>query len=152
LRARGTATLAGTSATGGAAGTSNGTAGFMGGVGRVRVDAPNYVMPTGNPPVYRGPMMMLGTSLISRTEFPTFVVTGEKNKSFNYYFTNALGDMTQSGSMQLVGSGGSQSFKLPMDKPLYRGLNHFCLLVDGASASSPTEGMNCFDLVYLYTP
>jgi hypothetical protein len=90
------------------------------------------------------------SDLIVRTPFPTLTVIGAVNKSFGYFFTNAAG--ATAGTPQLIGPSGTQNVTLPTDQPLARGINHLCLLVEGADASSPPEAMNCSDIVYLYTP
>ena len=141
-------------ATGGLAGGSGTVTSYMGGDGRVRIDVPTAELTINSTPAsYRGPMLVVDSSLIVRTPTPTFGVVGAKNQFFNYYFTNGQG--AQAGSRRLIGSNGAAMFMLPEDannKPLARGINHFCLLVDGASSASPPEAMNCFDVVYLYTP
>ncbi len=149
LRARHTLTFTSVLATGGLAGGGGSVASSAGGNGRVRVDVPTLALDS-TPAAYRGPTLALGTSLIVRTARPTLAVVGAKSRSFDYFFTNA--DGAQAGTPQLIGPTGMQNLTLPIDKPLARGINHFCLLVDGATAASPPEAMNCSDLVYLYTP
>ncbi len=149
LRARRILSFTSVLATGGLAGGGGSVTSFAGGVGRVRIDVPTLAFDS-TPPAYRGPTLALGSSLIVRTAHPTFAVIGAKNRSFGYFFTNSNG--TQFGTTQLIGPTGAQNLTLPIEKPLGRGINHFCLLVAGATAASPPEAMNCSDIVYLYSP
>ena len=149
LRARHVLSFTSVLASGGLAGVSGSVASFAGGDGRVRIDVPALAMDA-TPAAFRGPMLAAGSSLIVRTALPTLAVIGAKNRSFGYFFTNHAG--AQAGTPHLIGPSGMQNLTLPVDQPLARGINHFCLLVDGATAASPPEAMNCFDLVYLYTP
>ncbi len=151
LRARGSLTITSATATGGLAGGGGAVASHAGGEGRVRIDTPANVLAINSvPAAFRGPMLAADSNLIVRTETPTFIVTGAKNRSFSYFFVNS--DGAQAGTPSLIGPSGTQSLTIPASKPLGRGINHFCLLVDGADAASPPEAMNCYDIVYLFRP
>ncbi len=150
LRAGRNLTVTSVLARGGLAGGGGAVESHAGGAGRVRIDVPTTLAIDSIPASYRGPMLMADSNLIVRTANPTFVVTGAKNKSFDYFFTNA--DGAQAGSPQLIGPSGVQSLTLPASKPLARGINRFCLLVAGGDPASGLEAMNCYNVVYLFTP
>lgn len=151
LRARHALSFTSVLATGGLAGGGGSVASFAGGDGRVRIDVPTPTLAIGSTPAaFRGPVLAANTTLIVRTPTPTFTVIGATDKSFTYFFTNA--DGAQAGPVLLIGPAGSQPVKLPADKPFARGINHFCLLVEGGAAASGPEAQSCTDFVYLYTP
>jgi hypothetical protein len=146
LRSGGSVTVSGAGANV-SGGAGPGTAGAA---GRVRIDAPGTITATTTPSArYRGPTFVPGTPLIVRSETPKLTLIGQPNKPFNYYFTNDDGSISRGPVTVLFPPTGVA--EVTLEKPLFRGTNHFCALVEGGSPGTPEAG-SCIQIVYLYTP
>ena len=146
IRAGGTVALSTLTAQGGAGGgPSTGT----GSVGRLRIDAVAPVTVTAIPAMpYSGPMFTMAPAItFERT--PMVEVVGVPLASFSYFYVVEDGGIVGP-STKTLGTDGKARFPLAMD--LARGLDHVCLVVEGATTQAPAEAMNCVDVAYLYKP
>ncbi len=129
-------------------GVAGGAGAGAGSVGRLRVDSIAPVSTTSTSTPYTGPMMTMYPA-ITFEKTPMVSVTGVALAPFTYFYAaedgSIIGPVTKT-----LGTDGKAKFPLAME--LARGLNHVCLLVDGATTQSPAEAMNCFDIAYLYKP
>lgn len=117
-----------------------------GGVGRIRIDAPQVPLAT-NPAFYRGPTFAVDTPSITTEAQPMLRLTGQPLSTFRYYFATA--DRAQlRGPFSATFSGAGTATVMPPEA-LYEGFNHVCALVEGADLER-LEGRNCIEVVYLY--
>lgn len=141
-----TVTTTSVTAPGGSPGTGNGADGSAGAVGRIRIDT-TTILPTTTPAAFRGPTFAPTMPRVVRTKQPMIQVVGKGGKPFNWVFEDASRSTARTGR-ETMPSTGMTSFMLP--EPLFDGLNHFCLIVDGGDGASPAEAKNCYELVFLY--
>jgi hypothetical protein len=135
-------------ATGIDVGGGNGTA--MGGVGRIRVDAPGTLPAQTTPSYHRGPTFV-DPPLITTEERPQLVIRGQQLTPFTYYFAKADGTDMRGPFEDTFPGGGEKS--LMFDDILFEGLNDLCVQVDKALLSADrAEARNCVQIVRLYKP
>lgn len=155
LRAGGTFMVTGpVTATGGKKPAGSTSAGD-GGDGRIRFDAPVGATLSSTPGAYRGPMFAADTPLIFRTKVPTIAITCQANAPFTYFILDEDGSLIEPLTSPLTcGPQGKESIDLDAKgSPLSRGLNHICLLVDGAARTDELpEDRNCVDVAFIYLP
>lgn len=152
LLLRGASVTAPTIDVSGGVGPDGGNGG-TGGLGRVRIDVPADAIPAAAPAevTYRGPKFAATTPLITRNEQPMVTVFGQKLEPFQYFFTDETGAKLAGPFDQTIGPNNTNSF--PLDKPLFRGLNKLCILVDGGDFQNQRpEALNCLELVFLIPP
>jgi len=134
---------------------SNSTTGGDGGDGRIRFDAPTGANLTATPSAYRGPMFNVDTPLMVRTKAPTIGITCQPNAPFTYYILDEDGSLIEPLASPLTcGPQGKESIDFEAKgSPLSRGVNHVCLLVEGATRiDGLPEDRNCIDVAFLYLP
>lgn len=137
-------TGAGISAIGG---TSSGNG--KGGNGRVRFDAglkATSVTASTPLPGHRGAMLDVGTPLIVRDQTPELTFQGLGMTGFSYTVENADASLTRAPvSLEMPGN---NTLIAPITVDLFRGVNVFCVRVEGANGSVAT-GKNCMTIVFV---
>jgi hypothetical protein len=101
---------------------------------------------------YRGPMFFADTPVITRNPSPPIKVTGEPGKPFQFYWDDETGATRRGPVDSAIGGQGQNTIDVAPQE-LFRGINTFCLVVEGGDVSAATpEARNCIKIVYLYTP
>jgi hypothetical protein len=121
--------------------------GGTGHAGRARYDAAGTAtVPAGmfGTDHYRGPMFVAPV-LITQTATPELTLTGEPLSELRYFFVNDQGADVKGPFDATIAAGGT--VRITLQDKLYHGRNQVCLVVKGASATSPTR--NCIDVAYM---
>lgn len=144
---------------GGTAGPANGgTAGQVGGPGRVRIDqstAPTATVSSAGASVYRGPMFASAGAnvppIVTQTLRPVFDFVGQPLTNFNFYVVDASGFLHNITGNTFSDTGVAQ---VMLDFDLGRGPNRVCAAVEGATSADSTnaQSASCVDVVYVFKP
>ncbi|HEY5936286.1 MAG TPA: hypothetical protein VIU61_16660, partial [Kofleriaceae bacterium] len=125
---------------------SGGVGAGAGGVGRIRIDAPQ-IPAMSNPPFYRGPTFAIETPTITTEAQPTWTLTGQPLTTFKYYFATADRTELRGAFEATFAPNGVATLMAP--EPLFEGFNFVCVVVEGG-ALERAEATNCIEVVYLY--